>query len=32
MQMIIKLSGEVNTENIKFCGVKDRLKEEQEKL
>jgi flagellar biosynthesis GTPase FlhF len=32
MQMIIKVNGEVNTENIKFCGVKDRLKEEQEKL
>ena len=32
MQMIIKLSGDVNTENIRFCGVKDRLKEEQEKL
>ena len=32
MQMIIKLSGDVNTENIKFCCVKDRLKEEQEKL
>ena len=32
MQMIIKVNGEVNTENIRFCGVKDRLKEEQEKL
>ena len=32
MQMINKIFGEVNTENIRFCGVKDRLKEEQEKL
>ena len=32
MQMINKIYGEVNTENIRFCGVKDRLKEEQEKL
>ena len=32
MKKIIKVNGEVNTENIRFCGVKDRLKEEQEKL
>jgi len=29
---IINLIGPVNTENIKYCGVKDRLKEEQKKL
>ena len=32
MQDIISLIGPVNTENIKYCGVKDRLKEEQRKL
>ena len=32
MQLMIDLNGSVNTENIKFCGIKDRLKEEQEKL
>ena len=32
MQIMINLYGPVNTENIKFCGIKDRLKEEQEKL
>ena len=29
---IINLIGPVNTENIKYCGIKDRLKEEQLKL
>ena len=31
MQMIIKVNGEVNTENIKFCGVIDRLKKNHPK-
>ena len=32
MQVMISINGSVNTENIKFCGIKDRLKEEQEKI
>lgn len=32
MMDIISLIGPVHTENIKYCGVKDRLKEEQKKL
>lgn len=32
MQTIIDFNGPINTENIKYNGVKDRLKEEKEKL
>lgn len=32
MEDIINLIGPVNTENIRYCGVQDRLKEEQKKL
>lgn len=32
MQDVTSLIGPVNTENIKYCGVKDRLKEEQKKI
>ena len=32
MQDTISLIGPVNTENIRYCGVEDRLKEEQKKL
>ena len=32
MKDVINIIGPVNSENIKYCGVEDRLKEEQKKL